>query len=54
MLFQKYKSSTDTINFKEKWSTVGTKEDKLIKCLENIVDKCVKTEETFCAEKEIF
>jgi hypothetical protein len=33
-LFVRYCKSLDKINLKEKWSTVGTKEDKLMKCLE--------------------
>ena len=34
LIFEKYKHSSDKMNLTEKWSTVGTIEDKLVKCLE--------------------
>ena len=49
----KFKESKDKINLKEKWSTVGSKEDKLVKCLENLIEKSVKQAETFDVQKEI-
>jgi hypothetical protein len=33
-IFSKYSNSQDRINLREKWSTVGSKEDKFMKCIE--------------------
>jgi SPX domain protein involved in polyphosphate accumulation len=45
--FIKYKDHKDRIDMKEKWNSTGTREKKLIKALEMILDKNLTQKDKF-------
>jgi hypothetical protein len=52
-LFMKYKFSKDKIELAEKWTLVGSKEEKFIKCLKNTLEKNQCAIDSFDLQQEI-
>lgn len=46
-IFSKYCNHKDTINLKEKWTSIKTREDKLVETIEMIFEKNLQTKNKF-------